>query len=85
MIPIVKADGTAERQFINELKARCESNDRDVRQQSPKLLRMCAKTAIGPYGHIRKSSTAKRLSTPKYQKMKSTRSLQNAAPLFYRR
>lgn len=30
MIPIVKADGTAERRFINELKARCESNDRDV-------------------------------------------------------
>ena len=30
MISIVKADGTAERQFINELKARCENSGRDV-------------------------------------------------------
>ena len=38
MIPIVKADGTAERQFINELKARCESNDRDVTAAVAKII-----------------------------------------------
>lgn len=38
MIPIVKADGTAERQFINELKARCESSGRDVTATVAKII-----------------------------------------------
>lgn len=38
MIPIVKADGAAERQFINELKARCESSGRDVTATVAKII-----------------------------------------------
>lgn len=38
MIPIVKADGTAERRFIDELKARCESSGRDVTVTVAKII-----------------------------------------------